>query len=285
MAKDGVVGTAIGLNEKGSHTILILLDRAGLGGIPNELEGVPVQHLVTGKIEALAKPASKGVRVDPTARFARPVPIGVSTGNAASCSAGTIGCRLVGGFALSNNHVYALENNPGTGTIVQPGLYDTRCVYNETDNIGTLSTWIPINFGGTNTVDVAIANCGGNLSRSTPSDGYGTPKRSTAAAYVGMPVQKYGRTTGLTSGKVYALNAIVNVTYDHGTAKFINQILVTPGSFIKAGDSGSLMVTKDRNATLNAKPVGLLFAGGSTIAVANPIDAVLAAVGKEIDGE
>ncbi len=50
--------------------------------------------------------------LDPTSRFNRPVPIGVSTGHPA-ITAGTIGARVTDGvnvYALSNNHVYADEN-------------------------------------------------------------------------------------------------------------------------------------------------------------------------------
>ena len=58
----------------------------------------------------------------PTSRFTRPVPIGISTGNAGECSAGTIGARVKDGsghvFALSNNHVYALENKAPLGSQV-----------------------------------------------------------------------------------------------------------------------------------------------------------------------
>ncbi len=167
MAQQGVVGTALGFNERGRHAILVLLETPGVGGIPQELEGVPVHPVVTGKIEAL-KPGGKtpGNRVDPTARFDRPVPIGVSTGNAGECSAGTIGCRLVGGYALSNNHVYALEGEAAAdSTIVQPGLYDTKCSYSSANNLGTLWKTVDITFTDTasNEVDAAVANVGANV--------------------------------------------------------------------------------------------------------------------------
>ena len=98
-----------------------------------------------------------------------------------------------------------------------------------------------------------------------------------------MAVQKYGRTTALTRGTVTAINAIINIGYSSGTARFIGQIIVqSRGPFIKAGDSGSLLVTDpDRD------PVGLLFAGDNSgkFAIANNIDAVLNAFNVSIDGE
>ena len=89
---------------------------------------------------------------------------------------------------------------------------------------------------------------------------------------------KYGRTTGQTSGRIYALNASVKVEYDQGVALFTGQIIVTPGRFSSGGDSGSLIVDSKKN------PVGLLFAGSSLYTVANPIDEVLSALGVTIDG-
>lgn len=291
MAKEGVVGTGVGLNERGQHAVVVLLETA-IGGIPQELEGVPVYPILTGKMYALPKGGNHGGRdPKPTAAWPRPVPIGVSTGNVGECSAGTISCRVKDAshvYALSNNHVYALENTAPIGSeVVQPGLYDTRCVYNPGNVIGTLAAFEPIDFSTTasNTIDAAIAiSTAGDLGNSTPTDGYGTPNSTTATAAIGMAVQKYGRTTSLTSGTVTLLNVAVTVTYSSGTAQFVNQIIVqTKSPFIKAGDSGSLMVTNDTNCY----PVGLLFAGNNSgnYAIANPIDLVLSAFNVTVDGK
>jgi hypothetical protein len=135
-----------------------------------------------------------------------------------------------------------------------------------------------------NYIDAAIASSStANLGNATPSNGYGTPKSTRAAAYVGQAVQKYGRTTGLTTGYVDAINATVNVQYSRGIALFVKQIIIKPGGFSAGGDSGSLVVVN--GGEHDRKAVGLLFAGSSTITVANPIDAVLGAFGVTIDGE
>jgi hypothetical protein len=295
MTKPGVVGTAVGFNDKDEHAVLVLLEKAGVAGIPQDLEGVPVHSIVTGKIYALrtegkSSPSASG-GTDPKARFPRPVPIGVSTGNALAkdWATGTIACRVTDGsavYALSNNHVYALENKaPINSEVLQPGLYDTRGKYSSTNVIGNLTQFITINFGATgNVVDAAIAkSTKGLLGNATPSNGYGEPSSATVPARVGLAVQKYGRTTSLTKGTVYAINAIVTVGYSTGTATFTNQIIITPGRFSAAGDSGSLIVTNDSNRN----PVGLLFAGSSSFTVANPIDAVLSSFGTnfKIDGK
>ncbi len=233
--------------------------------------------------------------LDPTARFERPVPIGVSTGHP-DITAGTIGCRVKDSegnvYALSNNHVYADCNNAYLGDIVlQPGAYDGG-VYPD-DFIGTLYAFEPIEFGprGSNTIDAAIAlTPAGNLSTATPSDGYVTPNSETTIAKVDMKVKKYGRTTGLTQGKVTGVSGTFRVHYSSGFAIFVDQIVIEGiegAEFSAGGDSGSLIVTDDPDNpdSPDKRPVGLLFAGSSTMTVANPIDAVLEAFEVTIDGE
>ncbi len=54
MTQKGVVGTAVGLDARGGHTLLILVEKPGVPGVPTSLEGVSVQPVITGKIYALA---------------------------------------------------------------------------------------------------------------------------------------------------------------------------------------------------------------------------------------
>jgi hypothetical protein len=305
MAKPDVVGTATGLTEDNKPAIMVFTKKLLKAGvIPDSLEGIPVVVKVTGEIFALKKPGSStGTKT--TAWWPSPVPIGVSTGNIGECSAGTIGARVTDNknvYALSNNHVYALENDaPLDSKILQPGLYDTRCKFRSTNIIGELSSYVPIIFNNTecdpdknntetcNTVDAAIAIVNTEyspreLDNTTPPNGYGIPNSTTYSNstdnsdhvpyYVGQAVQKYGRTTQLTKGTIKAINGTFTVCYDSScslNAKFIDQIVVGPGNFSKAGDSGSLVVTNDSYAY----PIGLLFAGGGGITIVNPIDDVL----------
>jgi hypothetical protein len=301
MAKSDVVGTATGLTDDNIPAILVFSKKMlKAGAIPQSLEGIPVAVKVTGEILAMkGSPGGKGTRIDPTSWWPRPVPIGVSTGNAGECSAGTIGARVKSGnnvYALSNNHVYALENTATIGSnVLQPGLYDSGCIYNLANKIGTLFDFVTIQFNNTscpqdplacNTVDAAIAlTTTDDLGKATPDNGYRTPNSTTASAYIGQPVQKYGRTTSLTKGTVTGLNATVTVSYGaSGNAIFTGQIIIgSSRPFLKAGDSGSLVVTD--NASGN--PVGLLFAGSGSgkYAIANPIDNVLTSLGVTIDGK
>ncbi|MFQ6078400.1 MAG: hypothetical protein ACE5NJ_04590, partial [Thermodesulfobacteriota bacterium] len=166
------------------------------------------------------------------------------------------------------------------------GLYDTGCEYDPNNVIGTLADFERINFDGTeNTIDAAIAiSSTDKLDNATPSNEYGIPKSATVEAQLNDTVQKYGRSTGLTRGTIIGIDATLSVGYSSGTALFVNQIVVSSnrGPFIKAGDSGSLLVTDP-----GRNPVGLLFAGNGSgkIAIANPIQAVLDTFKVTIDGE
>jgi hypothetical protein len=286
-----VVGTATGLTEAGKPAIVVFTkDMVRAGVIPEHLEGIPVIVKITGEIFAMKAPSATKIKVKPTTWFPRPVPIGVSTGNEGECSAGTIGARIKDAtsvYALSNNHVYALENTAPIGSrILQPGLYDTNCVLDPKNVIGTLADFEPIIFStsASNTIDAAIALSSTDLlDKATPSDGYGTPKSTTVSPSINQSVQKYGRTTALTKGTIVGINATVDVSYSSGTARFVNQIVVYSSKpFIKPGDSGSLLVTYP-----GGNPVGLLFAGNASgsYAIANPINDVLKRFGVIIDGE
>jgi hypothetical protein len=255
---------------------------------------------VTGEIRALkgrGRPdKGDGGGVDPTARFDRPVPIGVSTGHP-DITAGTIGCRVTDGtnvYALSNNHVYANENlatkfdpdDPDVSgdAVIQPGAFDGGS--SPADDIGTLFDFEPIVFStsANNVIDAAIASTTvDDLGNSTPSNSYGTPKSMTVVAAVGMRVMKYGRTTEETKGRISAINATLNIGYDTGTARFVNQIVIGGGGFSAGGDSGSLIVVQKGSDA--RKAVGLLFAGGGGTTIANPIDAVLTRFEVTVDGE
>lgn len=305
LAVAGVVGTAVGVRGDGKHVVKIFTETAGVAGLPRELDGIPVQVQVTGRIFARhhrpghdggpgnggddPPPPAGNNCPDTTARADRPVCIGISTGHPA-ITAGTIGCRVTDGtdvYALSNNHVYANQNAASIGdAVIQPGTFDGGS--SPVDDIGTLFDFEPIVFStsANNVIDAAMAlSSTVDLGNATPSDGYGTPKSTTATASINMKVMKYGRTTGQTKGRVSAINATVNINYaTAGVARFVNQIIIEPGNFSAGGDSGSLIVSNERGAA-KRKPVGLLFAGSFFFTVANPIDPVLGAFGVTVDGE
>jgi len=313
LALPGVAGTAVGLGLDGRPVVKVYVTGAGVTGLPARLAGHAFVTEVTGAFRALGDlPAGahgvandpenpKKVALLPTATeeddpnprrsFARPVPIGVSTGQV-DVTAGTIGARVTRGgdvFALSNNHVYANKNDASVGDyILQPGRVDGG--QDPADAIGRLHDFERIKFCSpfpvcpSNQIDAAIAETtASQLGNSTPSNGYGTPRRGSVAPKLGMAVQKYGRTTGHTTARIGGLNAPINVGFRSGTARFTGQIVIMQEGFSAPGDSGSLIVTAGSGNSAR-RPVGLLFAGSETSTLANPIDLVLDRFNVEIDG-
>jgi len=88
-----------------------------------------------------------------------------------------------------------------------------------------------------------------------------------------LQVKKSGRTTQLTFGHCTATGAAVRVSYGDFTAVFQDQDLFACDGcqFSAPGDSGSLIVSQPE-----ARPLSLLFAGGGSITVGNPIRHVIA---------
>lgn len=100
---------------------------------------------------------------------------------------------------------------------------------------------------------------------------------------LGSLVQKHGRTTGRTIGRIGGIRAKVFVDYDGQVAVFDEQLRIVGGRtpFSLGGDSGSLIMDLQRRA------VGLLFAGSDAenVTFANPIRQVLQAFKVRLVGE
>lgn len=115
LAKPGVIGLGVGLDSDGTVFIKVLLDGLAKPQLPDSVQGVKVIGKVIGEIRPrqFQVPPSGPAR---QRRLPRPVQIGTSAfpWKADMCAAGTLGCRLRGRngnyYALSNNHVFALEN-------------------------------------------------------------------------------------------------------------------------------------------------------------------------------
>lgn len=236
---------------------------------------------------------------DPQAYQPRPIPMGVSISTTPSLPyifAGTAGMRVLAfaapdiKFILSNNHVIGAigptlcpDTAPLGTWILQPGTLD---IGNDPGNnpfylVGVKFLSVPIDFtpGANNLVDAAIAFTVPSLADKTILD-LGIPSPDwPAIAMPGMVVTKSGRTTGVTEGTVQAINVTALVSYDScGTARFVYQFTVTPGNFSAPGDSGSVVLEKS-----TMKPVGLLFAGGSTSTIMNHILFVYLSLGVFVD--
>jgi hypothetical protein len=185
-------------------------------------------------------------------------------------------------YVLSNNHVLANVNNASIGDpILQPGPFDGGT--DPADRIATLSRFIPIMLDPPiaraqhrNLVDAAVAEGQfHDLDREVYWAGRVRGWRRKANVAVGSMVQKTGRTTNYTVGRITAINATVDIGYGGGrVGRFHDQIILTNMS--AGGDSGSLVMTLDEVA------VGLLFAGSAVVTIANQIENVRSLLRVEV---
>lgn len=302
MQQPEILGTALGQDTDGEIALIIYVnsESKNLGevmrAIPPTLKGKRVRAELTEPFVALGKPGTS-TRISHTAKQTPPIKLGTSGGWGLDlangyCCGGTLGSLVQIGsdkYILSNYHVFEsdiVEGGNGiaavTGQpIIQPGLIDVGCDRNSAQVVATLvvKTALP---GNNVDCSVALVDETKNMVDSTGAIlGIGTISSSTTAAYISQPVKKSGRTTGLTKSKVSALNAVINVTYANecagGTAfteTFTGQIMIANrgSKFLAGGDSGSLMV---EDVAKTPRAVGLLYAGSSLYAIANPIDDVL----------
>ncbi|OGP93319.1 MAG: hypothetical protein A2157_14395 [Deltaproteobacteria bacterium RBG_16_47_11] len=276
------MGNALGLKERAIWTIPFILT-------------IALVTPVTG--ETLTPFGKPGRGVSHTAKQMPPIQLGTSGGwtyDLANgyCCGGTLGSLVRDEannyYILSNFHVLAADVAPGGNDliaqegdpIIQPGLIDVGCNQNNAQAVATLSQWAdPLTNAN---IDAALALINPGQVR---TDGaileIGTISNSTRAPSLNLAVKKSGRTTRLTSSRITGLSATISVSYDtecagslRGTAIFVNQIVVSNrgSKFLAGGDSGSLMV---EDVTSNPRAVGLLYAGSSSVAIANPIDEVL----------
>jgi hypothetical protein len=316
MRQPEVLGTAVEVDENGATSLAVYVDRDSpqavetVRSLPQQVLGVGVKIRLTDKFRAMrhrhrrrrGRRRAVPMGVNHRAFQVPPIQLGTSGGLSIDsvgrfCCGGTLGSLLqIGGqqYILSNWHVFEEDLVPGanrtvatTGDpIVQPGLDAVNCALGETQNVATLEKRSAL---PNNNVDCAIARVNPGMVR---TDGaileIGTISSQTVPAFIGQAVKKSGRTTGVTHSVVIGLNATVRVEYDtecNGDVAFnkvfTGQIMVARGNFLGDGDSGSLLV---EDVPTNPRAVGLLFAGNTSNAIANPIGDVLAFLGASMVG-
>ena len=301
MKLSGILGTAVGLAANGSPALVIYVDQDSpsradiIRSLPPQIRGVGLKVEVTEKFHAFAAHTAKQVP---------PIQLGTSGGWSYDlangyCCGGTLGSLVqVNGvqYIMSNYHVFESDivsggNNIVANTgdpIIQPGLIDVSCNSANAQVVGSLVKLASL---PDSNVDVSIAEVSpGMVSVDGAILEIGTISANTVSAALRMGVKKSGRTTGLSSGSISGLNATISVAYDNEcaggaafTKTFTGQIVVSNRGkkFLNSGDSGSLMVEK---VTTNPRAVGLLYAGSSSSAIANPINEVLTFVGGKLGG-
>ncbi len=218
----------------------------------------------------------------------RPLVPGLSVAHPA-VSAGTLGgfVRLDGRLALlSNNHVLAASDAGAVGdAVLQPGPADGGT---PAGRVATLAAAVPFTERG-NRVDAAVAILDEGV-EAEPGRLPGGPLGATVPDGVEVEpdeeVEKVGRTTGHTRGRVTAVEVDgVAVQYDDGVHLFDDQIEIEglSGAFSAGGDSGSVVWRSGDRA-----PLALLFAGssqggstGAGLTFASPLSTVLSTLGVE----
>jgi hypothetical protein len=278
---------------------------AAIRRLPPDLRGKRVRPEFTDPFRSLAGKPSKPTGVSHTAKQTPPIQLGTSGGwryDLANgyCCGGTLGALILKNgkqYILSNYHVLEADIVNGGNSrvaqagdpVVQPGLIDVNCNAANAQNVATLSG---IKSLPDSNVDAAIAEVVSDMVR---TDGaileIGTISKTPIDALINQAVKKSGRTTGLTRSIVSGLNATISVAYDNEcaggaafTKTYTGQIVIKNlrSKFLAGGDSGSLMV---QDVAINPKAVGLLYAGSSTTAIANPIGQVLSFFGATMVGQ
>jgi len=277
---------AVGLSSTGDGArVAVRLqrdsDRALLPDLGRTAEK-EVEVRVIGPVRSLSSPGELQRRV-------RPLRPGLSVAHE-SVTAGTLGgfVRTASGLAiLSNNHVLAASNAASPGDpVLQPGPADGG---GPDDRVATLTAFERMVAGRPNLVDAAVAVLDEGVD-ADPGDVPGGPLPGPVPPAVDVDpeeaVEKIGRTTGHTAGRITAVEVDgVAVQYDDAVYRFDDQIEIEgrSGAFSAGGDSGSVIWrSRDR------APVALLFAGSETggtagtgVTFANPLATVLATLGVE----
>ncbi len=270
--------------------------RKALASIAEEVDGVPVEAKVLGKLKASPAPAMSAGGSSHLYERNNRIACGSSCAPSGQIYAGTFGGLLLSGkrmLALSNNHVFAACNHTPVGMpILAPSSIDARPGRRGPGEVFRHDQIVELRSGDPALVapmqlDAAVAEViDKSLVTSWQGDddnGYDTPTL-TASPTSGMKVKKVGRTTGLTMGTVEAFVPTPWVL-PYKAGKFAATVWFTDtwtvrsdgdDPFALPGDSGSLVVSEDGKAV-----IGLLFAVNNKgeYGIIMPIEQVLAAFG------
>lgn len=233
--------------------------------LPTEIEGIRID-VIEGSFTIQSDPTKKR---DPL--------IGaLSIINSRMNAAGTLGGTVFDNttrsdMILSNWHVLCGNGCQVGDTIIQPGSYDGGTNQDAVATLtrSTLSSHVDAGIAvlnGKRFLDQSVLGLGWFKGHSNPS--------------LGLQVRKSGRTTGITTGQITDLSADVTISgYPGGSRRFSDQLLIeaSSGLFSDHGDSGSLVLND------NNQVIGLLFAGGGTLTIANKISNVISELNIDID--
>lgn len=174
---------------------------------------------------------------------------GISIGGWETKTTGTLS------IVSENIGITAWHVIPNDKNVIQPGAKDGGDI---SDKVGTFKeAYINKN------IDLAVFEIDENIPRRSKYVktigeiiGYVEPDE----VRINHEVEKYGRTSGYTKGRVIDKNVLVNITYPDGNRLIPNCYIIEPAIGLP-GDSGSLVTRVDGYA------IGLLIAGNSLITI------------------
>lgn len=301
LALPGVMGMCIGEAEEAGFGFSVLVDRSQPEPeLPGEIEGVAVRARLRDPIQLLNGAPGCGGSNNECHNNQLPLPVEMgNSGGWASltaggpCSLGFKACDLGTGKVVfvSNSHC---NQNPVTCGFpnlslpngrrwIHPGRDDVpenqaTCEMDDTcTTIGQITgIEAPSCNSDSNIVDASKVESSTAQTANTFRD-VGYAQAGPANVMPDDPVQKSGRTTGHTTGRVQLVSCSINVPdkgFCCGPLTMHDQIEWLPDNPLTPGDSGSALLTNEDVVRV----AGLNWGSGGSVAYANRIDNVLEAL-------
>jgi hypothetical protein len=299
--------TFIGSNEATNEVVVYTNTRVlqkELGFLPNEIDDTQVTYLKAAAATITGRP-TPSVGISPYHLRGRRYTCGTSIYVGNMIGAGTLGALVRGS---SNNILYGLSNNHVTGgcnyaeptlPIIAPGSLDVKAGGLDPFTIGHHYQCMPFVDGAELNVD-AQSNLDAAIFKIKDEDIVSSMQRSSYDTPTlvmdhsdNMEVQKIGRTTGITQGKIRATSAgAEDVEYfieETGVKKsvFFDPMFVVTGSpnaFAEMGDSGSLVTHLSSDGNRYAIGIVVAVSKDGVLTYATPICKVLDYFGVALVG-
>lgn len=272
----------VAYNERDRKVIVFTnakLSKADEKFLPFNFSGIEIDYMKGGIAQVKASSPAPD-RAIPYHLIGDAVACGSSVFPVNCQGAGTFGALVRDGdgktYGLSNNHVTGGCNHAMPGLpILFPGTCDATSDHISPFCIGRHSRLLPINDGIPENVDISVNSDAAIFSiednsrvSSMQAQHYDTPA-SVKEPEPGMRVEKVGRTTGLTAGRIigtFVKPFVVGYNlreYGINKAVFFSEVYIVEGDnnrlFSKPGDSGSLVTMFDQQGVRHS--CGLVFAG------------------------
>lgn len=277
-----VVGIGIGTKNGDDCLRIYVVSARTRDGRPEEVGppgflsslGVPTDVVEIGRLGRNGRAAAAKTPAEDIRRPGSSIRVNTKAPNVNSGATGTLG--MVVSYAneryiLGCNHVLAVN---GRIRADPKALVVSAEFIGDEPTIADPDVHVQLERNGDNTADCALArlNGYGKVSAAFPA-GFGDLKPCAKDPQPRMRVKKLGAATGITHGTIADVAADLDVDYDFGTYRFVDQIVIEgdKDEFATAGDSGSIIVEEESPQP----PVGMVFAASGKYAIACPLSEVL----------